>query len=180
MNMDFTWDDITVEKEQIDPEAIKKAEAGNTPVAGQYLVECIESSPLRSNWGKYTASQILLKFQILGIKKIGKVEVEGDKYDHLKGRFLWDRITLYNAAEAEGTKNRRHFVANRLGLLDNTDELTLKSWAEDVIGKQVLLTVIDNKYEKDGEVKESLKVPFSGYARPSANEAAAADPLAGL
>ena len=178
--MDFTWDDITVEKEQIDPEAIKKAEAGNTPLAGQYLVECIEASPSRSNWGKYTASQVLLKFQILGVKKIGKIEIEDDKYDYLKGRFLWDRITLYDAAEAEGTRNRRHFVANRLGLLDDTDELTLKSWSEDVIGKQVLLTVVDNKYEKDGEVRENLKVPFAGYARPSASEAAAVDPLSDL
>jgi hypothetical protein len=180
MSMDFTWDDITVAKEQIDPEAVKKVEAGNAPLAGQYLVECIESSPLRSNWGKYTASQVLLKFQILGVKKIGKIEAEEGKYDYLKGRFLWDRITLYDPVEADGTKNRRHFVANRLGLLDNSSELTLKSWSEDVIGKQVLLTVIDNKYEKDGEVKENLKVPFSGYDRPSASMTASADPLKDL
>jgi hypothetical protein len=176
---DYTWDDITIAAEPVNIEDIKKAESGSSPVAGKYLVECIESSPQRSNWGKYTVNQVLLKFQIVDIIDIVG-STDSSNWSDLKGRFLWDRIALFDPAEANGTKNRRHLVANRLGLLDDKSELTVTSWSDDVIGKQVILTVEDNTYEKDGVKKTNLKVPFSGYERPSSDLVAAADPLADL
>jgi hypothetical protein len=81
------------------------------------------------------------------------------------GRFIFDEIPLANPKEKEAMKNRRLFVAKRLGLISPTStQLDARAWPG-AAGKQVIVETEWNSWKdkNTGETKRNVRVAWSGY-----------------
>jgi len=188
----YTWDTIDVD-ESITNEDLAKADNIDvqTPV-GKFLCTIVESNPIEKNFNKYSCMATKLKMRIDEIIKIEQpiidkngqpVKREGevlqkvqvvtpDKAEGIKGlyagRFIFDEVNLFNPKEKEAMKNRRLFVAKRLGIIPpGATSLTTSMWAQ-APGKQVVLTTEWNiwKDKITEEKKSNVRVGWSGYDFP--------------
>ena len=110
----------------------------------------------------------------------GKVKAEADAF--YGGMVVRDDVNLYNPKEKPASKDRRVFVAQKIGLLDQGDSnLTGAMW-RNAPGKDVLIRTEWNKYtDKDGNEKKNVKVGYNGYEHvrvleKRAQEQAASEP----
>lgn len=183
------WDQINVD------ESISEAEqnASNdlsvqTPV-GRFLCTVMECGAVEKNFAKYSCYAANLKMRIdkvlaielpivddkgQTIKRNGEIvkkvqPVPADKIEGINalyaGRFIFDDINLFNPLEKEAMKNRRLFVAKRLGLISPTAvSLKTSAWPG-AVGRTVIVETEWNTWEDKTtkEIKKNVKVGWSGY-----------------
>lgn len=183
------WESVNAD-ETITAEDLKKAENIDvqTPV-GQFLCLVTETTPVEKTFQRYNCWAAKLKMKIEKVLKIEMpvkdskgeiVEREGtilrkimdvpeEKADEINalysGRFIFDEINLFHRQEKEAMRNRRLFVAKRLGIIPaNAETLTPAMWANSP-GRYILVTTEWNhwKDKTTGEKKKNVRVTWSGY-----------------
>jgi len=173
---DLGWEDFNLDDEEV---------IDDTLPIGQYRAVVIEGQPKRIDFNKYSCVGLKLKFKILqvlevevtrivedseGNKVIEKevVKVVGDEYEHLEGKYTYDDVAFQHESEKGGMAKRRKMVALRLGLIHPNGILTKKVW-QNVVGKEVILRLVENKYTDKKTGEEKIGEPqvgfFDGYER---------------
>lgn len=82
-----------------------------------------------------------------------------------RGLILADDVFLHNPKEKEAIKNRRLFVARKIGILDEKGTvLTGRMW-QSAEGREVIVITDWNRWEDKvtKELKKNVKVAFDGY-----------------
>jgi hypothetical protein len=161
----LSWNEVPDDQitEKVTAEDQKAAELGIAGVPwGKYLCECISSTPELVNLKEYSTWKAKLRFSI-----IVPLEVEGkpgNTRSDLIEKSIFDDVLLSHPKENVHIKNRRIFIAKRLGLIDeNCSEIPRSKWAVEIIGKKAILTLEENTYEKNGVTKKNTKVSMFGY-----------------
>lgn len=164
MENTLTWGEIEADQEIVTEDDLAGAMSMGKMPAGKFLCTCIESSPKHVNLSAYTALAANLKFKVDQVYEIAGKPVDPDKWSHLENKFIWDDVFMPHPDEKDGMRNRRVLIANRMGILKN-GKLTKDSWAKDIIGRKIILTLIDNEWndKQTGQLKKNVKVDFSGY-----------------
>jgi len=185
----YSWDSLDVD-EYITPtdHAVSNNLDIQTPV-GAFLVSVLECTPIEKNFDKYSCMAAKLKMRIEAVLKIEQPLVDSkgqqikrdgvliqkvqdipvNKRDGINalytGRFIFDEINLYNIKEKEAMKNRRLFVAKKLGLItEQSTVLNTAMWAGAVGRKAIVITEWNSWQDKlTKETKKNVKVGWSGY-----------------
>lgn len=161
----LSWNEVPDDQitEKVTAEDQKAAESGGGGVPpGRYLCECVSSTPEAVNLKEYTTWKAKLRFSV-----IAPLEVEGkpgNTRSDLVEKSIFDDVLLPHPKENVHIKNRRIFIAKRLGLIDEScSEIPRSKWAVEIIGKKAILTLEENTYEKNGVKKTNTKVSMFGY-----------------
>jgi hypothetical protein len=112
--------------------------------------------------------EFIMKVQDINADKVLAVNA---KYS---GRFILDDIPLAHPKEKEAMRNRRLFVAQKLGLIQSRNgNLPAQAWVG-AAGRQVIVTTEWNSWsDKDtGETKKNVKVAWDGYDYAKTNGSA--------
>jgi hypothetical protein len=166
----LSWNDVPpkVLGQKITEDDFKNADAMSKTPVGLYLCTCVGSKPKQIN-PKDESGAPAPSYFVAGLKwKIDQaLELNGKpvtEENDLAGKFIFDDIALFHENEKEAMRNRRVFVAKRLGLItkDNLD-FPRNGWSDLVIGKQALVKVAERSYTKAGEKKTINAVAFDGY-----------------
>lgn len=92
-----------------------------------------------------------------------------------KGKQVFDDINLPHPQEKEGNVKRRVLIASRMGLIQKgSKETTQLNWKV-LEGRDVLITVVHVKGEKDGKPVKYANLPFDGWQAPGAQAAGPPD-----
>lgn len=184
------WDSVVV-SEKVTAADIKKAEqlSAQNPV-GLFLCDVVDVTPLEKNLKEYSCVAAQLKLRVKRVLEIekpvfddaGKAVVrngeplmkvspvldpkEKEELDNLHGGLLMtDEVNFYNEKEKERMKNRRLFVARKIGILDeHSCELNGQMW-RNAKGKEVIVRTEWNGWvdKVTKEAKKNVKVAFDGY-----------------
>ena len=170
------WDELDLPPEPLSEQDIDDAESMGRVAPGRYLCTCEDSIPKEREGGQYNFIVASLKWRVDKAFEENGEQIPPDKQDNYEGQHIWDDIRLEHTMEKDGWRKRRILVAKRCGLIDaNSDELKASVW-KDIVGKQAILTVEDQEYEKDGQKKVARgRVTFSGYDYPSQKNSGTAD-----
>ena len=160
----LNWDDVEISDEMVTEEDVVEAESmGRLPV-GKWLCTVEETVPRIANLTNYTCIAVNLKMRVEETIEINGKPVEGDEGNVYEGRFIWDDVLLEHPDEKDGMRKRRILIAKRFGLIAGDQPITKRMWAEDIIGKQIIITTEEQKWEdKFGVEKTAIKVAFNGY-----------------
>ncbi len=194
--MECNWDEVDDQiEETVSKEDQEKADsiADMMPV-GKFLVEVVESKAIEKTLSKYSCLAAKLRFKIHGVIQLEQpVMIEGKqlningidqfvvkpveekdkkKYNkmYVGNTKITDEINLYSPSEKQGMKDRRIFIATRLGIIEGGN-LNNSSWAN-AVGKFVIISTERNKWtdKKTGEPRENVRVGFTGYEYPKIQE----------
>ncbi|MBI9090752.1 MAG: hypothetical protein JEZ12_16160 [Desulfobacterium sp.] len=159
-----------------------------TPV-GIFLVTVSESTPIEKTFKNYNCMAAKLKMRIDDVLKIEQplldsknqpIKREGEIIQKIQailaekkaginalytGRFIFDEVNLYHVKEKDATKNRRLFVAKKMGIITpQSTSLTTAMWAG-AVGRQAIVITEWNSWEDKitKELKKNVKVGWSGY-----------------
>lgn len=182
------WDEINVD-EAISETEQKASEnlSVQTPV-GRFLCTIVECNAVEKNFKLYSCYAANLKMRIDQVLKIEQPIMDGDKplkrngeavlkvqdipaskIDGINalyaGRFIIDDVNLFNPMEKEAMKNRRLFVAKKIGLIKGNDTALKTSAWPGAVGLRVIVETEWNSWkDKDtAEVKKNVRVGWSGY-----------------
>jgi hypothetical protein len=172
----LNWDSLDLPAEPLTEQDIDDAESMGKVAPGRYLCTCEESNPKERKGNDYNFFVAALKWRVDKAFEVNGVAIPSEKQDNYEGSFIWDDVRLEHTMEKEGWRKRRILIAKRCGLIDaNSDELNPRIW-KDIVGKQAILTVEDQEYEKEGQKKVARgRVTFSGYDYPSQKNVGATD-----
>lgn len=188
-NNALDWDSVVI-SETVTASDIKKAESLSmkNPV-GLFLCEITDVSPVEKNFSEYSCVAAKLKMKVKSVLEIEKAvfddagkEVvrngeilmkvfpvtdpkEKAELDMLhSGLLITDEVNFYNVKEKETMKNRRLFVARKIGILDErSGELSGQMW-RNAKGLLVIVRTELNRYtDKKGDEKKTVRVAFDGY-----------------
>lgn len=191
----INWDEVYVD-ESITEEAQAASEniSVETPV-GKFLFTIVECTAKENVMTAYTCHAANLKMRIDDVIEIEqpvkdaegkivkrngetlykKMPVEQNKKAGINalyaGRFIFDLVNLVHSKEKEAMKNRRLFIAKKIGIIDvKTDRITGKDWAN-AVGKRGIVTTEWNTWtdKTTGELKKNVKVAWAGYDAASVN-----------
>lgn len=172
MSEQLGWGDIQMPPEKVTEDDVKKAESmGRAPV-GKFIVTCVDSQPREAKMKEYSCYAANLKMEIDEVLELdGAKATESDSAAH-EGKFIWDDVLLEHDKEKDGMRKRRILIAKRTGLITNTGaEITQDMWANQIVGKQFIVTTELNSYTDDkGNKKSNVKVAFAGYESMSGAE----------
>lgn len=167
---DIGWEDFETESEEVTDEDVKDIESGGSgdyPPIGLYLCEVIESTPKRIDFTKYSCIGTTLKFEVKQCFEIEAKPVEGDEGEQHEGKNIYDDIAFAHEAEKPGMAKRRKMVALRLGIIKPGEILRKDLWRDSVIGKKVIIRLVENRYKEKSTGKEKIGRPqvdfWSGY-----------------
>lgn len=182
------WDQINVDEEITETEQSASDNISVQTPVGLFLCTVVECGAVEKNFKNYTCYAANLKMRIDSVleieqaiidngkpvKRNGEIvkkvqAVPAEKIDSINnlytGRLIFDDINLFNPAEKEAMKNRRLFVAKRIGLITpQSTELKTSAWPG-AVGRQVIVKTEWNSWKnKDtDEVKKNVKVSWDGY-----------------
>ena len=163
----LTWDEVQVANEAITEKDIKDAESTGFAGPGKYLVTVVESTPREAKLKDYTCVAANLKMKIMEVIKLGADmhDPQAGEGDKLEGTHIFDDVLLQHPKEKDGMRKRRILIARRFNLIgDSAAEMTPKMWAKDILERDIIVTVEEQKYtDKNGNPKTSNKVAFDGY-----------------
>ena len=189
------WDEVMID-ETVTEEDMKNAQrvSRSTPV-GLLLCKVKDVGLVEKTFKEYSCAAASLQFEIKEVLELerpvigddgkpvirngeplmkvapisGKEKAEADAF--FGGMVVRDDVNLYNPKEKTASKDRRLFVAQKIGLLDKGgSNLTGAMW-RNAPGKDVLIRTEWNKYkDKDGNEKKNVKVGYSGYEHISVLE----------
>jgi hypothetical protein len=185
----YSWDTVDVDETiTATDHAVSNNLDIQTPV-GVFLVEIIESTPIEKAFKVYSCMAAKLKMKIMDVVKVeqplidstGKqISRNGELVQKIQdvpagkkaevnalyaGRFVFDEINLAHPKEKDAMRNRRLFVAKKIGIItERSLALTTLMWAG-AVGRQVLVTTEWNSWkDKDTEeLKKKVKVAWAGY-----------------
>jgi len=189
------WDQVNVDEEISETDQAASNDISMSTPVGKFLCTVVACDAIENAMSAYTCYQANLKMRIDKVVKIEQPVFDKDKKPIVRngepvkkvldvpadqvakinalyaGRFIFDGINLYNPAEKEAMKNRRLFVAKRLGLITpQATSLPTSAWPGS-IGRQVIVETEHNSWKiKDkatgietGEIGRNVKVGWSGY-----------------
>ena len=168
----LTWDQVPEEIESITPEEIAKAESGNVKPIGKYLVVVKGSEPKQINPktkpGEAPKDSYMianLKLEIEEVVEIDHKPVNGNEYDQLCGKIIWDGVNLPRSGENEIFKSRRIHILHAAGIISKTSTaIPQKAFSELIVGKRFLIDYDDNVNKETGKVFR--QVSLFGYHPP--------------
>ncbi len=185
---DINWDQVNVEEGITEKDLAQSADISVKTPVGKFLCTVISAEPIEKTFKAYSCYAAKLQFRIDDVVEIEKpvfddgkavmrngeqilkkFAVEGDDKAEvnnlLSGQFLFDEVNLYHVDEKEAIKNRRLYVARKIGIIsDNSQKLTGAMW-QNAVGCQV---IVENEWNhwKDkitDEPKKNVKVAWAGY-----------------
>ena len=166
---DMGWDDFDYKTEEVSEEDDDMGGSYNPVPVGLYLCKVVESKAVVNNtMNAYSCIAINLKYEINKCLEINAKPVEGDEGEEWEGRHITDIVNLYNEKEKEGMAKRRKYVALRLGIIKPGQLLRKDTWRDDVVGKQVIIRLIQKDDYKDKKTG-GMRTPwpqvgfFDGY-----------------
>jgi hypothetical protein len=147
-----------------DDDMANAEDMGKVPV-GKYLCSCVKTTAIKKHFSTYSCPCVNLKWSIDKVLELEGVPIKEDEADHLIGRSIYDDVAMFSPSEKQGMRSRRILVARRTGVLSkDSTEITGEMWKTGIIGKQVIITYVDEPYEdKHGVTKMFRKVAFTGY-----------------
>jgi hypothetical protein len=161
------WEQLSIADERLTAQEIKDSDSGGKLPPGKWLCTVESSFPKEAKLKEYTCFAATLKLRIDEVIELNGKPVKDGEGDSYEGQFIFDDIMLPHPEEKQAMKNRRIHVARRLGLIgEDAGRLTMKMWADDVVGKRVIVFTEDQEYtDKSGNKKTAKgKVPFfDGY-----------------
>jgi hypothetical protein len=118
-----------------------------------------KGAPIKRN------GDFIMKVQDVPADKLAAISA---KYS---GRFVFDEIPLAHPKEKEAMKNRRLFVARRIGIISpQSVQLTSQQWQGAANRQVVIITEWNTWTDKDtDEKKKNVKVAWDGYDYAPAN-----------
>ena len=166
MSDELGWGDVEIGDELVTEEDVSAAESmGQMPI-GKWLCTVKRTAPRMAQPSNYTSECVSINLKMCIDKAIevdGKTvgEEESGSYE---GRFIWDDVLMEHADEKAGMRKRRILVAKRFGLITGDQAITKKMWAEDIIGRPIIITTESQTYDdKFGVEQTKIKVAFNGY-----------------
>jgi len=183
------WDQVDVDEDITETDQAASNDISMSTPVGKFLCTVVACDAIENAMNAYTCYQANLKMRIDSVVKIEQVVTDKDKKPIVRngepvkkvldvpadqvekinalyaGRFIFDGINLFNPAEKEAMKNRRLFVAKRLGIMtDMAKNLPTSAWPGSV-GRQVIVETEHNSWadKVTGEIKSNVKVGWSGY-----------------
>jgi len=175
---ELAWNDIEIEPEEFTEEDAKEIDEGGERLPiGLYLCECIDSAPRRIDFKAYSCIGTQLKFKIEQVLEIEAKPIQGDEGEQYEGKPIFDDVAFKHESEKEGMAKRRKYVALRLGIIKPGQLLRKDMWRDDVIGKKVIIRLVENKYKDKNTGEDKIGRPkvgfFDGYEyADKSNEAA--------
>ena len=167
--MILEWGDVAND-EEVSQQDIKDAESSGRPPVGKYLCTVEETKPKQVNPkdkpSYYVATLIMRIDEAIEINGRAATNEESEAYE---GRKIFDDISLKRDDEPDALKNRRILVAKRAGIIsDSSSKIPANAWSEQIIGKQFLITYIEETYTPANSKTEKTirKVAFDGYESP--------------
>jgi len=185
----YSWDTIDVDETiTATDHAVSNNLDIQTPV-GVFLCEVLECTPIEKTFKAYSCMAAKLKMKIVDVLKVEQplidskgqqIKREGEIVKKIQdipankkanvsalhvGRFVFDEINLAHPKEKDAMRNRRLFVAKKLGIItDQSTNLTTAMWAG-AVGRQALVTTEWNSWEDKitQEIRKNVKVSWSGY-----------------
>jgi len=184
----LNWDEVSL-SENVTEADFKKAETlgGSVPV-GLFVCDIKEPSLFQKSMKEYSCAAIGLKMEVVEVLELeqpviddegkavirngeplmklmpvgGTTKINADA--QYKGMNINDDVFMPNSKEKDGMKNRRLFVARKIGIISGPDELTTAKW-RNVAGRRVIVRTEWNHWtDKDTkEPKKNVKVGYSGY-----------------
>ncbi len=197
--VEMNWNEVDVDENISEQDQKASENVGVTTPVAKMLCTVAESSAVEKTFKEYSCIAASLKFRIDDVYELEMPVLDKNNNPIMRdgeplvkrrplndkeraeanalyaGRTLFDEVNLYHAKEKEGMKNRRLFVAKRIGLISTeSSQLTTKMWAA-APGKQTILTTEWNhwKDKMSGEARKNVRVGFSGYeaVKNAANQA---------
>uniref|UniRef100_A0A6M3K1U7 Uncharacterized protein n=1 Tax=viral metagenome TaxID=1070528 RepID=A0A6M3K1U7_9ZZZZ len=165
MSDTMSWDEVEVDPEEVTDQDAKAIEegVGEYPPIGLYLCRVIESTPKRIDFNAYSCLGTTLKFEVERALEIEAKPVEGDEGEVYEGKHIYDDVAFAHEKEKDGMKKRRKYVALRLGIINPGQVLRKDLWRDDVIGKRVILRLVENKYKDKKTGEEKIGRPQVGF-----------------
>jgi len=192
---EISWDDFDTEAEAVTEEDVKEIEEGpRGGFVGRAICVCIGSTPKQIEFrhAGYSCIGTTLKFEIekvleIGVKQFPAPPKSDTDYvmvfepatpgmsEPWEGETITDDVAFSNEKEKPAMGKRRKMVALKLGLIKPGEQILKSMWRDDIIGKRVIITTEENRYEKDGVTKIGRPQVnfFNGYESvESGNETA--------
>ncbi len=165
---DLGWEDFDLDDEGISEGDAKSIETGDSVPIGRYKSTVIDAQPKRIDFAKYSCVGLKLKFEVNQVLEVNGKKAEGDEFEHLEGKHYYDDIAFQHESEKLGMAKRRKMVALRLGLIHPGGTLTKSVW-QNVVGKEIINRLVENKYKDKDTGVEKTGFPqvgfFDGYER---------------
>ncbi len=186
---EVNWDQINVEEGVTEEDFAKSDDITSKTPVGKFLCTIINSDPVEKTFKAYSCYAAKLQFRIddvLEIEKpvidndgkpvmrngeqiMKKVAVEGEDKVNTNGlytgQFLYDEVNLAHPQEKDAIRNRRLFVARKIGIIaDSSQTLNGAMW-QGAAGRQVIVETEWNQWKDKltDEIKKNVKVGWAGY-----------------
>ena len=186
---EIPWGEIAVDETVTEADQAASDDISNKTMVGWALCTVSECTAFENVMKTYTCNAANLKLIINSLIKIeqpviddngqpvkrnGEViqkimDIPADKLVAMNalyaGRFIFDTINLQHPLEKDGMRNRRLFVAKRLGLITPTSTvIPAMAWAG-AAGKQVIVKTEWNLWKDKitEEINKNVKVAWDGY-----------------
>ena len=161
----INWDDFETEAEEVTETDAKEIDEGpQNKFIGDCIAVVVESTPRQIGFNKYTCIGVTLKFEIEKVLKVGvkqmAVDAKSDMdyavvledpsigdQEKFTGENIYDDVAFHHPDEKDAMARRRKMVALKCGLIQPGQALVKSMWQKDIIGKRVVLHVVDNRYE---------------------------------
>lgn len=182
------WDEVNID-ETITEADLKNAERVSRRIpVGTLLCTVKKVSLIEKTFKEYSCAAASLSFEINSVLELerevqgedgkpimrngeplmkvseisGKEKIEADAF--YSGMIVKDDVNLYSPKEKPASKNRRLFVAKKIGILNETEtNLTGRMW-QNAEGCQVIIRTEWNHYtDKEGNKQKNVRVGYSGY-----------------
>jgi len=186
---EINWDEINVDETITEADQKMSEDISTETPVGKFICT-IEACTARENaMQAYTCYAANIKFRIDHVLEIEqkvkddkgafvmrngealrkKITVEKDQQVAINalfaGRFVFDSVNLASPKEKDSMKNRRLFVAKKIGLI-SPKAVTIKGsdWAGSV-GRRVIIETEWNSWKDKttGETRKNVRVGWSGY-----------------
>ena len=179
---ELAWNEIEIDSEEVtdqDVEDIEKGGTGDYPPIGLYLCRVIESTPKRIDFNKYSCVGTTLKFEVEQCLEIEAKPVTGDEGEQHEGKHIYDDVAFARESEKDGMRKRRKMVALRLGIIKPGELLRKDLWRDNVIGKKVIIRLVENRYKDKKTGEEKIGRPqisfWDGYILADKSDQAATE-----
>ena len=192
---EILWEDFETESELVTEEDVKEIEEGpRGGFVGKAICVVIGSEPRQIEFKNagYSCIGTRPRFEIekvleLGVKQFPAQPRNDTDYvivyetatpgmsEPWEGEHINDDVAFYNEKEKPAMGRRRKMVALKIGLIKPGEQILKSMWRDDILGKRVIITTEENRYEKDKVIKIGRPQVnfFNGYESvESGNEAA--------
>lgn len=161
---ELDWEDFEIETEEVTEEDVKDIDEGGERLPiGLYLCRVIESIPKRIDFNAYSCIGTRLKFEVEQVLEIEAKPVKGDEGEQYEGKHIYDDVAFKHDVEKDGMAKRRKYVALRLGIIKPGQILRKDFWRDEVIGKRVIIRLVENKYKNKKTGEEKIGSPRPGF-----------------